>query len=352
MQSIKKDARLSTTFISVSNFESANQLLTDAKQVLEHESGFFRIGQRPLPKELVSSLSSEVRLLTLRHVLRCQDRISTQVKALETDKPYPSNGFGYLFVYEFFEEMICHNAPPEIQSAIRTYVRESILKEDVLGKFDERNSYRGTFNKVIAGYIEERGKSNETQDLLDIAIEAGVSPEEQAEIFHRLILSTIGFTGCALEWSLIGLARKMKFINSEAFVLEILRFYSPIWRLTRKVGVDNELNGLPLKRGDRIFVNLFQINKSHKMGDSPNEFDPNRMLRADVKRNSLSFGKGRRSCPAQKPALLFLSKTLNEIHRQYQVIFRRRIFSQPRFSTFISCPSGYFKLSASGIARK
>lgn len=343
--SIKRDARLSPVFISIANLGPANQLLIDADRILEHESGFFRIGPNPLPKRLVSSLSSEVRALTLKHVMEYRETVPHRVQNLIASNSYPSNNFGYLFAFDFFQEMICSNAPSEIQKAMRAYIQSSILTEDVLGRFDGQGTARRTFNIAIAEYIEKRKKNDQLQDLLDVAIKASDTPKEQAEIFHRLVLATIGFTGCALEWSLIGLARQKKFINGEAFALEALRFYSPIWRLTRRVGIETELNGMLLRPGDRVFINLFQINKSLKMGKFPRRFNPHRMMEDDAKRNSLSFGKGKRSCPAQRPALLFLSITLSEIHKQYQLGFKRNIFSLPRFSTFISCPNGYFKLT-------
>ena len=340
----RKDARLSPGVVAIAESASARRLLIDADRVLVHESGFFRIGPEPLPAELVARLSAEVRILVLNYVKENQESIFAQVRSLIAGESYLSNRFGYMFVYEFFQNMICCDAPDEIRSAIDTYVRDSILKEDVLGNFDSQDRARRSFNERMATYAVERGGIEESRDLLDVAIKASDKPREQAEIFHRLILSTVGFTGCALEWALVGLSRQSKFLDSEEFVLEVLRFYSPIWRLTRRVNHDFALKDFRVQQGDRVFVNLFQINRSAEMGDCPNKFDPGRMRNRDARGSLLSFGKGRRSCPAQKPALLFLTLVVSEMRQNFQVSFNRKGFSHPRFATFIACTKGSFVL--------
>ncbi|CAL8108069.1 unnamed protein product [Orchesella dallaii] len=114
-----------------------------------------------------------------------------------------------------------------------------------------------------------------------------------------------------------------------AFILETLRFSCSLPVIAPRVAVDDiNLNGFHIEVGSSLLVNLRALNSSQEAWGDPQDFRPERFIDArtgqlslEKTRLMLSFGSGRRVCPAQKFAeqmiLIFfveLMKTYDFLH--------------------------------------
>ncbi|XP_060673081.1 cytochrome P450 82A4-like [Ziziphus jujuba] len=80
---------------------------------------------------------------------------------------------------------------------------------------------------------------------------------------------------------------------------------------------DCTVSGYHVSKGTRLLVNLSKLHKDPKIWSDTNEFRPERFLTThkaiDVRRQNfelISFGSGRRMCPAVSLALQFMQLTL------------------------------------------
>ena len=76
------------------------------------------------------------------------------------------------------------------------------------------------------------------------------------------------------------------------FVEEILRYYGVIHFRIRDAAADVELNGCPIKKGDRIHAVLSAANRDPARFEHPDSFDMDRVN----PRDHLAFGIGPRMC--------------------------------------------------------
>ena len=83
-------------------------------------------------------------------------------------------------------------------------------------------------------------------------------------------------------------------------VEEVLRIASPNQGLFRTVTEDTELQGVPLKAGDRLWVIFGSANRDENFFPNPDEFDPTR----ENLRSHVAFGKGTHVCPGAPLARL------------------------------------------------
>ena len=78
-----------------------------------------------------------------------------------------------------------------------------------------------------------------------------------------------------------------------AMVEEALRLSAPNQGLFRTVTEDTELQGVPLRRGSRLWIIFGSANRDEKYFPDPDRFDPTR----ENVREHLAFGKGTHVCP-------------------------------------------------------
>ncbi|MEE3327306.1 MAG: cytochrome P450, partial [Myxococcota bacterium] len=83
-------------------------------------------------------------------------------------------------------------------------------------------------------------------------------------------------------------------------VEEVLRIASPNQGLFRTVTEDTELQGIPLRAGDRLWVIFGSANRDEKYFPDPDRFNPAR----ENLRSHLAFGKGTHVCPGAPLARL------------------------------------------------
>ncbi|KAF1869698.1 hypothetical protein Lal_00017274 [Lupinus albus] len=95
-----------------------------------------------------------------------------------------------------------------------------------------------------------------------------------------------------------------KLVYLQAVVKETLRLYPPTPITFREFGEDCNIGGYYVKKGTRLFTNLWKIQTDPRMWPDPLEFKPERFLTThkdvDVRGHHyefIPFGSGRRICP-------------------------------------------------------
>ncbi|MEO1694451.1 MAG: cytochrome P450 [Pseudomonadota bacterium] len=87
---------------------------------------------------------------------------------------------------------------------------------------------------------------------------------------------------------------------TRAVIQETMRIYPPIWGLIRVADADDEIDGKPIRAGDRVVLFAYGAHHNPRFWDEPDKFMPERWLGASgkkrVKFSYLPFGGGRRSC--------------------------------------------------------
>ncbi len=87
---------------------------------------------------------------------------------------------------------------------------------------------------------------------------------------------------------------------TRAVIQETMRLYPPIWGLIRIAAEDDDIDGTPIKAGDRVVMFAYGAHHSPRFWDEPEEFKPERFMGdANKKRRPytyLPFGGGKRSC--------------------------------------------------------
>ncbi|MFY9553430.1 MAG: cytochrome P450 [Blastocatellia bacterium] len=184
---------------------------------------------------------------------------------------------------------------------------------------------RGALNAVASRLISERKRAPvETQDLLSLLLEEGMSEKLARDEIVTMILAGHDTTGAALTWALYLLsthpdvARKLncevsnvlggrtptfedipKLRYTEMVLKEAMRLFPPAWVLSRESVRDDEVGGYRIPGGAMVFISPYITHRHPDFWRNPEEFDPERFGESSDP-GSLSaylpFGSGSRMC--------------------------------------------------------
>lgn len=344
------DRRINNKYTWLASHSSVSAALTSKSRHYHWESGFFRIGSESLSRSAVLSANRELSDL-LASATSLPDQI---VGALEQNRHWDkirlqTQWSGHLIAYLALEPIIARDSHSKIRPLALNYVTNVLIPHDV---WRHRRSWVEPFSlieKRITSEMEilscqrsritkESGSEAEPpRDLVGIAIKYGAHPQEMAELIRRLILSTVGFLGCAIEWLLIDMSRFGHSSPAQAFCLESLRYHSPAWRLSREVATGHTIDSLTIPAGSTVLASLYAAHRDPVRFPDPATFDPGRWT--DPSRYLLAFGRGTRVCPA-KDFSIYLLATLYELCTDSHIKYQRKPFSKTRVATLNSPPRG------------
>ena len=94
----------------------------------------------------------------------------------------------------------------------------------------------------------------------------------------------------------------------DSVIEEILRYFSPVQYTGRVILSDTTVNGLHLKRGELIIVDIAKANRDPAIFDNPNKFDI-----ARVESKHLAFGYGHHFCIGSRLSVLELKIVLQNL---------------------------------------
>ncbi|WP_158408015.1 cytochrome P450 [Corynebacterium epidermidicanis] len=230
------------------------------------------------------------------------------------------------------------------RQVMHNYLHNSIVQEECRSKKHKNQTVILETRRYLSDQFRVRTLDNAANpaSIFEICQRLELQPDQQAEIFQRLILSVVGFTGCTLEWGLLSLCNYGKiFPIDHYYVYEILRKYNPIWRLDRTLCSEIKFGDKIFTEGSRIIALLPAIHLSDKLWIEPENFLPDRWNISSTKKSQLfSFGFAPSPCPARAPAITFLSYALKYVNSTYDLNFEKDVFAMEIYGTFRSCPRG------------
>ena len=93
-----------------------------------------------------------------------------------------------------------------------------------------------------------------------------------------------------------------------AFLDETLRLYPPAAQIVREAVADDDLDGIPVRKGDNIVIYPFAVQRHRKLWDNPDAFDIERFSEANKhaidRFQYLPFGAGPRICVGMRFAIV------------------------------------------------
>lgn len=95
----------------------------------------------------------------------------------------------------------------------------------------------------------------------------------------------------------------------ENAIEEVLRYTSTTTNFRRTATVDTDIGGLPVKKGDKIYLSYAAANRDPAVFDDPDIFD---ITRANARKH-LSFGTGPHVCIGARLARMELQALLKQI---------------------------------------
>ena len=170
-------------------------------------------------------------------------------------------------------------------------------------------------SKELAAYlgplVAER-RQDPSDDLLSVLATSEIDGErmtdEEVVSFLRLLVSAGADTTYHLLGSMLAIGLRdpalLDRITSERdriedYVLETLRYESPVSTIPREANVDTELGGVTVPAGDDVLLHLGSANRDGDHYDDPDRFDLDR-----DHSDHLGFGIGRHFCAGSRLALL------------------------------------------------
>lgn len=93
---------------------------------------------------------------------------------------------------------------------------------------------------------------------------------------------------------------------------EVLRFHSPTTQFRRTATLDTDIGGVPVRKGDKIYMSYAAANRDPEVFANPHDFDITR----ENARKHLAFGTGPHVCLGARLARLELAALLREILEQ------------------------------------
>ena len=356
MRLIDKIAAVDTTTFTragalvVTDPEEIDKLTAGRPDPFKEQSAFFKTyKQNPLPQ----SVRSEMRKLLIRLLMSTGGQAALKQPAIR-DGVFKTQEWGVEVTFDSLLDIICGNRDRRLIDLTRRYIREVVIASNIRGvKKARRPQVSASIWKLMEPYFAELEPASVPRDLVDITltVRASLDEAEVPEVYSRLVLSMVGFTGVALESALhLGLKRSpdgsvpLDTYPSSAIVNETLRLYPSAWKLIRESHSDATESEYR-----EVLLMMTAVHRNPRMWNKPLSFVPQRWLDqpAPSSVDYFPFGKHNMLCPAKQFALTFLSTTLESIQATQSVSMGRHIrgprahilFAPPRRTITIAAKS-------------
>ncbi|MEE1929611.1 cytochrome P450 [Streptomyces sp. TRM 70351] len=347
--------RFGTLFVA--DADAARDVLVDSADRYLSQSGFYRLGLVPLPQGLRAEASHELLKVLARHGPRASFDVGSALReAGDSRGRLRHQRWGVQVVRRYFAPVIAHPRHREINALVDAYVTSSVVADDIVGHV-VRRSHRSV-PRIRAGFADQLGRlpppDDGPRDLVDVVLRlpGELSPADRAQLLQRLVLSTVGFTGVALEWVvLLGVRHgyddpAVRPEQVRSLVKEALRLYPTAWRLLRVAAADHEIAGVPVREGEHVLIGTHALHRSAAVWDEPLRFRPARWENPtdEQRRSYLPFGKGKGMCPANGFAVRALEHLGSLILRGYRGEVRL-CGRKPHARTLLAPPAGWTRLT-------
>jgi cytochrome P450 len=186
----------------------------------------------------------------------------------------------------------------------------------------------GLVAMIVAG---RRASDDLGDDLLGRLLAGGFDQRELRDQVLTMLMAGHETTAKALSWSLVLLDRHPdvaarldaeleavlggrppraadldRLALLQSVVREALRLYPPVWLISRKATVDDEVGGYTIPAGALVCVSPYLLHRHPALWDDPDRFDPDRFARDEERPEFafMPFSGGPRRCIGERLALL------------------------------------------------
>ncbi|WP_189351206.1 hypothetical protein [Zhihengliuella salsuginis] len=311
---------------------------------IEEQSGFYRSANfNPYPKGVREELSGGIRSL-----LRKYDPADLWLESFSAMRA-ETRGWGIEVVGSYFSEIMVRAGVREEKSSVgalrallRGYIRVVVIEDAVNRRYPLRtaelnmNYYATRVGRILR--LLDDGWTESPRDIIDLVCQATgglcVSEEDLGELYLRLILSLVGFTGITLEWLLIchheALGKLVDGYPSGGkgdvmrLIAETLREHPTAWRLVRTSISTTTIANKVFPAGTDFVVPTSPKAFEYGSGRLPMNW-------------GLAFGVGESACPGRSGALDALAEIAFEVVRRgYQQESAR--LSRPYAASLLAPP--------------
>lgn len=263
------------------------------RHLYEDQSGFLRTSSHtPLP-------------LPVRHmaILAMQQQLKVHQAPSSSDirdflvelSPTHTQRWGVLAARFYFDSFLARDRSFALQGIVDEYINEVVVRDSIRGLGPRRRTERVFVSlcQRASRAIADEPLDAASRDLVDIVKVVGdaIGHDGVGELYLRLVLSTVGFTGVATEWLCTPRLEPARGGDVEdrgsamARLLYLQTILPTAWRLVRTVAQPHELGGQLVAAGDDIIIATGAVNRDG--GECA----------------TYSFGSGPGKCPARGPAL-------------------------------------------------
>ncbi len=201
-----------------------------------------------------------------------------------------------------------------------------------------RNGIRN-LKALIKELIHEK-EAKKGDDLLSHLMEARddeghhMSAQQLEDEIMTFFLAGHETTAVATFWALFELESndsvKADFLRAlwagddeyiRAFISEVLRYYSPIWAVSRVAVGDDQIGEYEISKGSRVIFSPYVVHRLPEYWEEPETFNPRRFLDGELKHKFayFPFGGGPRACIGNHFALMELEIILKGIYEQVEL---------------------------------
>lgn len=285
------------------------------------QTAFFRTHARdPLPEDLRKDLR--------RDIIRL---VNSEAAGSLTRTPrfdsgvFWTQGWGVEAVLDMLFPLICGRRDSALQQLTREYVKRVVVGSSVRGfrKRDRTRVSERIWGRMVPHLTDLPTDAH--NDLVNVALRVRdrLTPRELPEVYSRMVLSMVGFTGIALEWAvMLGMQRTrdgeraLDKFPSRAIVDESQRLAPAAWKLIREQSIQGAEECYR-----HVVLMTSAVHRSSRYWDRPLEFRPERWESPSTPTtpNFLPFGRGSLLCPARQFALDVLCSALDALRANYHV---------------------------------
>jgi cytochrome P450 len=215
-----------------------------------------------------------------------------------------------------------------------------------------------TLNNLLHGIIVQRRQNpGEHHDLLGMLMDArddddnGMSDQQLRDELMTLYLAGHETTSNTLSWTWVLLSQHVNvrtkldaelekvlggrnptledlrsLVYTNAVIKEAMRYYPPVWSLSRVASVDTEIGGYAIPKGTEIFLSQWVTHRDERWFENPLEFKPERWLEGPEplekripKYAYFPFGGGPRICIGNSFSMMESVLLLAEIAQAYRI---------------------------------
>ncbi len=309
-------------------------------------AAFLRLGETPLPRKDRAAIGKLI--AGLARITPDPSRMDIAVCHF-ADKRFRNRSWGIPFIATYFAESLGANTSKKMKNVVRSYISKSILPDDIEGRlfrpYRAVDAIRGELEECLEERLFESVKNKDNpQNLLDIANNLGerYTVADKAELVQRLILAFVGFTGIALEWSVIMAATtnsQYAVDRASEHVLETLRLYPPSWRSMVSFKKQVNLGSLAIPPSADVLLCAFALQRDARIWSRPDTFSPERWeqsLQQSYRASYRPFGGRPQSCPARDGALNAIIYCTKLLHTQFDVEVFGDPFRHPKVLTLLA----------------